>query len=109
MTFPAASTCMNCHTAVLIERPAIKKLAAYANSKRPIPWVRVYQVLPGVAWTHRKHVGAGVQCETCHGAVGGLEAMSETTAVTAMASCISCHQARSVSAACTVCHAWPAK
>ena len=24
-------------------------------------------------------------------------------------SCVSCHQARSVSAACTVCHAWPAK
>jgi ABC-type nitrate/sulfonate/bicarbonate transport system substrate-binding protein len=33
--------------------------------------------------------------------------MGETTAVTAMASCISCHQARNVNAACSVCHAWP--
>jgi hypothetical protein len=109
MTFPATSTCMNCHATIVTDRPAIKKLTEYAKSKRPIPWVRVYRVLPGVTWTHRKHVEAGVQCETCHGAVGDLEAMSETTAVTGMASCISCHQAHGVSAACTVCHAWPAK
>jgi hypothetical protein len=109
MTFPATSTCMNCHISIATDRPAIKKLAEYADSKQPIPWVRVYQVLPGVAWTHRKHLEAGVQCETCHGAVGDLDAMSATTAVTAMAVCISCHQARGVSAACTVCHAWPAK
>jgi ABC-type nitrate/sulfonate/bicarbonate transport system substrate-binding protein len=108
MTFPTTSTCMNCHAAVVVDRPAIKKLAEYAKSKQSIPWVRVYKVLPGVTWTHRKHLQAGVQCETCHGAVGDLEAMSETTAVTAMASCVSCHQARGVSAACAVCHAWPA-
>src|SRR5258707_8456072 len=98
---------MNCHATLVTDRPAIKKLAEYAKSKQPIPWVRVYQVLPGVTWTHRKHLEAGVQCEICHGAVGDLDAMSETTAVTGMASCVSCHQARSVSAACTVCHAWP--
>jgi hypothetical protein len=109
MTFPATSTCMNCHVAMVTDRPAIKKLTEYAKSKQPIPWVRVYKVLPGVTWTHRKHVEAREQCETCHGTVGDLEAMSETTAVTGMASCISCHQARSVSAACTVCHAWPPK
>jgi hypothetical protein len=109
MTFPATSTCMKCHTTLVTDRPAIKKLAEYAYSKQPIPWVRVYKVLPGVTWTHRRHLDAGVRCETCHGAVGDLDAMSETTAVTGMASCVSCHQARGVSAACSVCHAWPAK
>lgn len=109
MTFPATATCMSCHATVVADRPAILKLAEYANSNQPIPWVRVYQVLPGVTWTHRKHVQAGVQCETCHGSVGDLDAMSEITAVIGMASCIGCHQARSVSAACTVCHAWPSK
>jgi Cytochrome c7 and related cytochrome c len=108
MTFPATSTCMKCHATLVTDRPAIKKLAEFAQSKQPIPWVRVYKVLPGVTWTHRKHLEAGVKCETCHGAVGSLDAMSETTAVTGMASCVSCHQARSVSAACSVCHAWPA-
>ncbi len=56
MTFPATSTCMNCHVAMVTDRPAIKKLTEYAKSKQPIPWVRVYKVLPGVTWTHRKHV-----------------------------------------------------
>jgi ABC-type nitrate/sulfonate/bicarbonate transport system substrate-binding protein len=107
MTFPAVATCMNCHATMVTDRPAIKKLAQYAKSHQPIPWVRVYQVLPGVTWTHRKHLQAGVPCENCHGAVASLDAMAETTAVAAMASCIGCHQARSVSAACTVCHAWP--
>jgi len=107
MTFPATSTCMNCHAAIAVDRPAIKRLAEYAKSQQPIPWVRVYKVLPGITWTHRKHLEAAVSCETCHGAVAGLEAMSETTAVTGMASCISCHEARRTSAACSVCHAWP--
>jgi hypothetical protein len=107
MTFPATSICMNCHATMVTDRPAIKALAEYANSKQPVPWVRVYKVLPGVTWTHRKHLEAGVQCETCHGSVDKLEAMSETTAVTGMASCISCHQARGASAACSACHAWP--
>jgi hypothetical protein len=109
MTFPATSTCMTCHSTAVTDRPAIKKLAEYANSDQPIPWVRVYKVLPGVTWTHRKHLEAGVKCETCHGAVSDLQVMSETTSVTAMASCIGCHESRRVSAACTVCHAWPAK
>jgi hypothetical protein len=108
MSFPATSTCMTCHASVVTGRPAIQKLTRYAHAKQAIPWVRVYQVLPGVTWTHRKHLQAGVQCETCHGAVEDLQAMSETTAVTAMASCISCHQARGASTACAVCHSWPA-
>jgi ABC-type nitrate/sulfonate/bicarbonate transport system substrate-binding protein len=107
MAFPATATCMNCHATIVTDRPAIKKLAQYAKSHQPIPWVRVYQVLRGVTWTHRKHLQAGVPCENCHGAVASLDAMAETTAVTAMASCIGCHQARGASAACTVCHAWP--
>ena len=109
MTFPNTATCMSCHASLVADRPAIQKLAEYAHSKQAKPWVRVYKLLPGVTWSHRKHLEAGVPCETCHGAVGNLEIMSEITAITGMASCISCHQARRVSAACNVCHAWPAK
>jgi hypothetical protein len=107
MTLPSTSTCMNCHAAMVTDRPALMKLAEYDRSKQPIPWVRIYKVLPGVTWSHRKHLDAAIPCDTCHGAVGSLEAMSTTTAVTAMASCIGCHQASGASAACVVCHAWP--
>src|SRR5580700_2966637 len=54
MTFPATATCMNCHATIVTDRPAIKKLAQYAKSHQPILWARVYQVLPGITWTHRK-------------------------------------------------------
>lgn len=107
MTFPATAMCMTCHGPVAANRPAIVKLTDFARSNQAIPWVRVYEVLLGVTWTHRPHVQAGVQCEACHGAVGELDAMAAVTAVTGMASCINCHEARKASTACTTCHAWP--
>ena len=91
------------------ERPAIKKLTEYANANQAIPWVRVYKVMPGVSWTHSKHLHAGLQCQTCHGAVSELTATSQQTSVTGMASCISCHESRGAKATCAACHAWPAK
>jgi hypothetical protein len=107
MTFPASSTCMGCHVSVAKDRAAIVTLTDMARSNQPIPWVRVYQVLPGVTWTHRKHLEAGAQCAQCHGNVGESDTMSEVTAVTGMSSCVSCHQARKASTACVTCHEWP--
>jgi len=49
MTFPATSKCMECHVTIAKDSPSIRKLAEYAKSQKPIPWVRVYTVLPGVA------------------------------------------------------------
>jgi hypothetical protein len=109
MTFPATSVCMGCHAAIATDKPDIKKLTEYAKSDQPIPWVRVYTLLPGVSWTHRKHLQSNVHCESCHGSVGELAAMREMTAVTSMASCISCHQIRHASVQCVTCHAWPAR
>jgi hypothetical protein len=108
MTFPAVATCMGCHNNIAKDRPAIMKLAELAKSSQPVAWVRVYQVTPGVNWTHRKHLQAGLQCVNCHGQVGQLDQMAETTAVTSMASCISCHQAHDAPTVCQTCHAWPA-
>lgn len=109
MTFPATSTCMTCHANVAKDKPAIVKLAEFSKSGQPIPWVRVYQVTPGVTWTHRKHFQAGMQCIMCHGDVSQLDAMAQTTSVTSMGSCIGCHQAHSAPTACATCHVWPAE
>ena len=108
MTFPATSTCMSCHAAVAKNKPAIQKLATFAKSQEPVPWVRVYTVLPGVNWTHRKHLDAGIKCETCHGQVAQMDAMSEATSVTTMAVCISCHKPNNAPTVCQTCHSWPA-
>ena len=104
MTFPDASKCMLCHVTVSSDKPSIQKLAEYAKSKQAIPWVRVYAVLPGVAWNHRAHLEAGVKCETCHGQVRQMEAMSEVTSVTTMYSCLNCHEMNQAKTACDTCH-----
>jgi cytochrome c7-like protein/class III cytochrome C family protein len=104
MTFPDASKCMLCHVTVANDKPSVQKLAEYAKSKQAIPWVRVYTVLPGVAWNHRAHLEAGVKCETCHGQVRQMEAMSEVTSVTTMYSCLNCHEMNQAKSACDTCH-----
>jgi mono/diheme cytochrome c family protein len=107
MSLPPASTCMTCHATVDKDQPEIKKLAEFAASNQPVPWTRVYPLLSGVTFNHGAHLGAGMQCTTCHGPVADQSAMSEITAVTSMATCISCHQIQKASTECETCHAWP--
>jgi hypothetical protein len=104
MTFPATSTCMECHATIAKDKPAIQKLAEFAKSKQAIPWVRVYTALPGVAWSHRPHLEASVKCETCHGQVREMDAVSEVTSVTTMYVCLNCHEMNHAKAACDTCH-----
>jgi hypothetical protein len=107
MGYPATAICMSCHTAIAADQPSIMQLAEFSAAAEPIPWVPVYQVLTGVTWAHEPHAAAGVQCGACHGDVAQLDEMAMTTSVTAMASCISCHEARAANTACATCHSWP--
>lgn len=107
MTLPATEICMSCHRAVATDRPAIVALNEYAESGRTIPWVRVYAITPGVDWSHRVHLDAGTPCATCHGDVGEADAVAETKAIRAMATCIGCHRASQAATDCVACHAWP--
>jgi hypothetical protein len=104
MTFPATSVCMQCHATIAKDKPSIQKLASYASPNQPIPWVRVYKVLPGIAWSHRRHLDAGVKCETCHGEVSEMATMSEVTSVTTMYSCLHCHEMNHAKVSCDTCH-----
>jgi len=104
MTFPAESKCMTCHMTIAKDRPAIQKLAEYAKSGQPVPWVRVY-VLPGwVYWNHRSHLEAEMTCEMCHGKVAEMEVMTRVTDVTKMAGCIECHRKNDADTGCRFCH-----
>ncbi|MEE3197887.1 MAG: cytochrome c3 family protein [Pseudomonadota bacterium] len=107
MGFPETSTCMRCHNSIATDQQGVAELTRISASGGQIPWVRVYQVLPGVTWAHQPHIEAGVQCEACHGDVSQLEIMAMTTSVTSMASCISCHQVHEANTTCQTCHAWP--
>jgi len=91
MGFPDGTLCMACHEAVAAEKPAIKKLARFTQSKRPIPWVRVYSVPAFVFWNHRTHLEASQQCADCHGNVSEMDVL-RTTNVTTMDGCVQCHE-----------------
>jgi len=104
MEFPETAVCMDCHTTIAKDRPAIQKLAEFAKSKQPIPWARVYVVSAGVYWNHRSHLDAGVKCETCHGPVAQMDVMANVTNVTTMAGCVECHRQMKAGTGCAFCH-----
>lgn len=104
MTFPATARCMACHVNIAKDKPAIQKLAEFAKSKEPIPWVRVYSVPAEVYWDHRAHLKASQQCGDCHGPVAQMDVLVKATNVTTMAGCLECHRSKNAGTGCGFCH-----
>lgn len=107
MSFPDTQTCMACHQSMVTGKASIQKLVGFHQTGEPVPWVRIYQVLEGVNWSHKPHLQSGIACESCHQDVRQMAIMTQVTAVTAMATCISCHEAHTARVGCDTCHAWP--
>ena len=103
MGFPAEGFCMGCHQVIKADSPHIAKLAAAAQAKKPIPWVRVYQLPKYVYFSHRVHTAAGTSCETCHGPVRERDVMTKEV-VHNMKSCMACHTAAKARNDCMACH-----
>lgn len=103
---PPVATCMGCHTIVAgQENPQeIEKLREYWNNREAIPWVRIYKVSDHVHFPHMRHVAAGVDCTSCHGAVQEIGVIEELNQPLSMGWCLNCHMERGVSRDCTVCH-----
>ena len=106
MTIVPASRCMECHSSIKADSPEIRKLAEYAKSGTPIPWVRVYEIPSFVAFSHRVHLDSGSQCEDCHGPVASRDRLYRETDLS-MGGCMSCHKARKATIQCSVCHDLP--
>jgi hypothetical protein len=103
MGFPADSFCMGCHRLIKADSPHIQKLAAAAEEKKPIPWVRVYKLPPYVYFSHRRHTAAGATCEACHGPVRERDVITREV-VHNMRSCMACHAATKARNDCMACH-----
>lgn len=108
MRIAAASVCMQCHSAIKTESPAIQKLAEAAKTGREIRWVRVYEIPSYVNFAHKSHLDAshldaGNKCEECHGQVAQREKLGREGDIS-MGGCINCHRAKKVSIDCGFCH-----
>lgn len=102
-TIAAPSKCMQCHTAIKTESPAIQKLAAAAKDGANIPWVRVYAIPSFVNFSHRKHTDKGNTCQDCHGPVAEREELTKEVELN-MAACMQCHTNKKASVDCALCH-----
>ena len=88
---PAVSTCMGCHKFAATDRPEIQKLAGYWERGEQVPWVKVHYTPDHVKFNHKRHVRAGVECQTCHGPVQEMDRVYQYSSLK-MGWCVSCHR-----------------
>jgi hypothetical protein len=103
---PSVEKCMGCHTVIATDDPGVQELAAYWDQGEPIPWPRVNQLPRFVYFTHQVHIGAGLNCERCHGDVGQMTVASPVVEMN-MGWCLDCHEQQSNAVQlkdCIVCH-----
>lgn len=102
---PSVRKCMLCHAKMGTANPEVKKVMAYAQSKREIPWQRVYGFPREslVKFQHAPHVRAKIECGTCHGDMTQA-ATAERLVKHTMGSCLSCHRQYKASEDCAACH-----
>jgi hypothetical protein len=89
---PSVQLCMGCHQTIKTTNPEIQKIVGYWERQEPIPWNRV-NILPRfVYFSHQAHVvGAGLNCETCHGDVASMTVDVQVVKMN-MGWCLSCHE-----------------
>ncbi len=100
---PDAARCLVCHRTIGSGSAEVQKLAGYQAKGGRIPWLRVYRVPEFVFFSHVSHVGAGVECQSCHGPVAARDVLEKEVS-TSMTACMNCHAARRVSNDCHFCH-----
>lgn len=68
------------------------ELKPVPNAQRtPIQWVKVHNLPSFVYFNHSAHVNAGVECQTCHGAVETMERVRQVADLS-MGWCVNCHR-----------------
>jgi hypothetical protein len=90
--FPAASTCIGCHSTVATPR-----------TEKIVPRAAIYHLPDFVYFQHSRHASAGMDCATCHGDVWTQEPLRPVLEMK-MKSCVGCHQTSHATVSCTACH-----
>ena len=88
---PPTATCMNCHTKLLNQSPALQPVRDSAQTGKPVPWIRVHDLPNYAFFNHSAHVTRGVGCISCHGRVDTMEVVQQVTPLS-MGWCVDCHR-----------------
>ncbi len=100
---PTVENCLLCHQAIAPDSPEIKKLEAMRGSGEKIVWTRVYDLPDFVFFSHKNHVAAQLECQTCHGPVAQREFLMQEVSIS-MTACMNCHATSDVENHCQFCH-----
>ncbi len=99
---PPLQKCIGCHENIesVKDKPRIKKLFEYWETKQPIPWKKIHNLPDFVRFNHERHIqrfyfqqGQPIQevCALCHGDVKTMTVAEKVTPLT-MGWCASCHE-----------------
>lgn len=100
---PSVQRCIGCHNIMQTDTPEIQKLKAAWEEKKPIEWIRVHKLPEFTMFNHKRHVKAGVSCQTCHGPVETMEVVRQEAPLT-MGWCLDCHKENKAPTDCYTCH-----
>jgi hypothetical protein len=102
---PSAAICSLCHMEMQGESAAEEALVALLEEGAEPSWGALFRQPNHVFFSHRRHVvAAGLECVTCHGAIGSSEAPPRRAAPLPMTRCVECHEADGASSDCSACH-----
>lgn len=108
---PTQAKCWGCHQQIPITKDGQQKLAEYVEKGQSIPWVPVAIMPDFVYFSHRPHIAAALNCETCHGEIGEMT-VAEPQKGMNMGWCLNCHREKAQGdlekliklADCSTCH-----
>ena len=84
---PSKEVCNNCHAESEVGNPEVlTPITDYS-----------------VKFSHKRHLGAGLKCESCHAQMSEKTSVG-VTILPKMADCLSCHESKAVSTECSTCH-----
>jgi hypothetical protein len=89
---PTETKCYTCHIQITTTNSEIDKLESFTELNESIPWVPVAILPDFVYYSHRPHIAAGLNCETCHGEISQMT-VAEPQKMN-MGWCLDCHRTR---------------
>ncbi len=111
-SLPSLSKCVGCHQNIAVEsekgQAAVEVLFEHWEQGIPLRWIKTYDQPDFVYFSHRPHVAAGVNCESCHGDVSQMEGVRPAYRIN-MGFCLDCHQGQAAEKqtrlkSCSTCH-----